>query len=185
MLRPIIILSPLLFVGACVARTDEPRASESDVRSDRPPRWTHSTGNDSYGRVLALRTNRFGGTYALDQPIPVAIEIKNLGPPSSDSPHPRAQLFPHLEVWLQKEDTTTVRSYPIDIENRIRIKRGQKFAHIFDLRKLLELSASGTYRVRVGHANHVVRNLGDWTGKLQSQQMTVIIHDRERESVRR
>ncbi len=140
-----------------------------------PPAWTRSTGRDDYRRTLGVRTNRFGGAYAAEQPIPVSIEVRNFGPKDAGSVDPSAQLFPHLDAWVEAGGGRSYHSIPLGIENRLVIKKGETFAKVFDLRRVLPLDEPGEYRITLGHENRSITDLGDWTGSLWSPGCVVRI----------
>jgi hypothetical protein len=163
-----------LAVLPLVAFAEEPA---QDSAREAPSGWRRSTGNDDYHRLLEVRTNDFGGVYEAGQPIPVAVEIRNLGPQDQEKKHPDAQLFPHLDVWVHSESGKVLlhKRYDTKIENRIRIDVGEKFVALLDVREVLELSMTGEYRISVGHENGFVFDLGDWGGTLVSHPRIVRI----------
>lgn len=140
-----------------------------------PVGWTKSTGRDDYQRTLGIRTNRFGGVYAADQPIAVSVEICNFGPEDAGSVHPSAQLFPHLDAWIEVGGKKSHHLIPLDIENRVQIKKGAKFVRLLDLRRVIPLDEPGEYRISLGQDNSFVTDLGDWTGSLRSPEYVVRI----------
>lgn len=156
----VLLVSRHATTGDEVTATNSPPSTRSE--------WTRSTGQDDYRRVLTIRTNRFGGEYAVNQPIPVAVEIRNLGPEEPDGPHPAAQLFPHLDVWVRQGEGVQHEMLELDIRNRLRIPKDDEFEHLFDLRNVVDLSRPGVYEVAVGHWNYLISDGGDWTGMLRS-----------------
>jgi hypothetical protein len=158
-------------------------AAEPQPSGAKPSAWTGSTNDDDYERVLGIRTNMFGGTYTVDQPIPVSVEIFNFGPKGGESKHPTAQLFPHLDVVIELDGNKSHHTIPLDIENRLWIDKGEKFDKVFDLKDVVPLDDPGEYRISLGHLEYVVLDLGDWTGTLMSPDYVVRIVPADNETV--
>lgn len=168
----ILLLCPIL-LGGCVTTQLTGDAPQPD--NEAATGWSMSTGRDDYARIIGVRTNQFGGVYADDQPIAVSVEIRNFGPVDPDGPHPEAQLFPHLDAWIEVGGRSFHHPIPLGIENRLWIEKGDTFVNLVDLKKVLPLDTSGEYRISLGHENHFVSDLGDWTGSLRSPDLTVVI----------
>jgi hypothetical protein len=168
----ILFLCLIVLVGCSTTQLAEVAPQPDD---DAATSWIMSTGRDDYARILGLRTNQFGGVYAEDQPIPVSVEIRNYGPVDPDGPHPEAQLFPHLDAWIEVEGLRYHRTIPLGIKNRLWIKKGETFVKLIDLNEVLKLEASREYQISVGHLGGFVSDLGDWLGTLRSPDFTVVI----------
>jgi len=160
----------LLCVGGWFLPAAEPTSGNAEAVG-----WNQSTRRDDYRRRLGIRTNQFGGVYAADQPIAVSIEIRNFGPADPQGAHPRAQLFPHLDAWIEVGGKTSYHMIPLEFENRLWIEQGEKFVRLLDLRSVIPLDEPGEYRISLGHENAFITDLGDWTGSLRSEEHVVRI----------
>lgn len=142
-----------------------------------------SSGYDTYNRVLEIQVSDLASTYLVGSPIPITVQIKNLGPKQSDSEvqsvHPGAQLFPFLTVWVEQNSKLTTESINLPIENRIWIKQGETFERSVDLSNVKALSSPGQYNISIGHENYAITDIGDWTGTLRSRSQKIKIVEKE------
>lgn len=167
---------------ACVTAVGCATAPDSRIGLERGTAPSRSTGFDTYNRVLEVRVSDLAKRYRLGSPIPITVRITNLGPRDSGdsdipSKHPTAQLFPHLTVWVEKDGRVLSERFPLPIENRIRIKKGQTFERTVDLSLVRLLSTAGKYLVSVGHWNGAITDLGDWTGTLRSRSQAIVLEN--------
>jgi len=176
----IFLLASLTLLG-CAEIQPEKGAAPAVTPSE--PATALSTGEDTYKRVLEIAVSDLDSTYQAGSPIPITVQIKNHGPKglsnSAQPGHPTAQLFPHLTVWVEKDDKLSSEQLPLPIENRILIKQGQTFEYSVDLAKVRLLSAPGKYLVSVGHWNSLITDIGDWTGTLRSRSQTIVVEKNE------
>lgn len=176
----IFLLASLTLLGCAKNR---PENGAAPAVSLNEPATALSTGEDTYKRVLEIAVSDLDSTYRAGSPIPITVQIKNHGPKglrtSAQPGHPTAQLFPHLTVWVEKDDKLSFEQLPLPIENRILIKQGRTFEYSVDLAKVRLLSAPGKYLVSVGHWNSLITDIGDWTGTLRSRSQTIVVEKNE------
>lgn len=124
-------------------------------------------------RGLRCKVGVRTGTYWVAEPIATTITIENLGTP--DSADGRAQLFPHLDLWVRRAGWEKHVTVHLNIKNRLCIKKGEKFTHSLDLSETVDLDVPGEYAVSAGHSNYIVTDLGDWTGTVRSPFLKGIV----------
>jgi hypothetical protein len=144
-------------------------------------KMTFSTGQDMYRRVLALTVTDLEKEYTVGAPILITLDIINyaqeLAQDGRKPGHPKAQLFPHLTVWV-KDSTSgkeTSSNIKLPFESQFHIEPGETFTHTIDLSKVKTLAQPGLYDVSVCHRNGIVLDIGDWTGTLRSRPQTIRI----------
>jgi len=158
-------------VAMCGCGNQAQTRSQPDV-----PKVDLSTGKDTYGRVLGISVSDIGGTYRFGSQIPITVRITNCTPAKAE--HPRAQLFPHLTVWVKLNQTLTTDKIKLPIENRIGINPGETFVQSVDLSLVSLFSAPGKYDVSIGHENGDIEDIGDWTGTLRSRTQSIEIKNK-------
>jgi len=165
----------------------QPENGAAPAVTPNEPATALSTGEDTYKRVLEIAVSDLDSTYRAGSPIRITVQIKNHGPKGpgtgAQPRHPTAQLFPHLTVWVEKDNKLSSEQISLPIENRILIKQGETFEHSVDLAKVRLLSAPGKYLVSVGHWNGLITDIGDWTGTLRSRSQTIVVEKNEPGSV--
>lgn len=178
--KAIIVISVFLTIAGCVKN---PSLEPSTNISHEASHVEKSTGDDTYDRILEIQVSNLDSTYQVGSPIPITIQIKNLGPKQSGSEtqsvHPGAQLFPFITVWVEQNSKLTTENISLPIENRIWIKQGETFERSVDLSKIEALSSPGEYHVSIGHENGDIKDLGDWTGILRSRSQRINIVEKK------
>ncbi len=176
----ILLVASLTPLGCAKSR---PENGAAPAVTPNKPATALSTGEDTYKRVLEIVVSDLDSTYRAGSPIRITVQIKNHGPKglrtSAQPGHPTAQLFPHLTVWVEKDDKLSSEQLPLPIENRILIKQGETFEYSVDLAKVRLLSDLGKYLVSIGHRNDLIGDLGDWTGTLRSRSQTIVVEKNE------
>ncbi len=119
-------------------------------------------------RGLRARIAAQPGNYRPGEPIPVTVILENLGTP--DLPDGRAQLFPHLDLWVRRAGKAQEEyiAAKLDIENRLIIPKGEQFVQTLDLTRLAALGMPGEHSIAGGHDNFLVSDSGDWVGRVRS-----------------
>jgi hypothetical protein len=143
-----------------------------DGQVPEPPVNRETAWGDTV-RGLRCKVAAGAGEYVLGQGIPLTLTIENLGTP--DHADGAAQLFPSVDIWARRAGWEKHVTVKLDIPNRLRIKRGDRFVYRLDLAEVLDMTAAGEYSVSAGHLNFIVSDSGDWTGTVRSPFLDGIV----------
>ncbi len=151
---------------------------KGDAAPARPsrPRKRHQTQETEWGqqvRGLRVKLAVQTGSHSIGEPIPATVTIDNLGTP--DHADGAAQLFPHLDIVVRRAGWEKRVRVRLNIENRVRIKKGEISTHSLDLSKTADLDVPGEYTVSAGHSNHDLTDIGDWMGNVYSPFQSGVI----------
>jgi len=137
---------------------------------------------DDYYRILSITVSDLASGYRTGSSIPVIVRITNHGPWRSSRNikrgHPTAQLFPHLNLWVERDSKFESERIVLPIENRITIKKGETFEYTVDLGSSNLLATPGEYSVSLGHWNFKITDPEDWMGKLRSRSQSIKIMEK-------